>query len=433
MAKILIVLFMMIPAFVYPQSYGGIQFSKAKSWNEVLKEAKEKNRPIFIDAYATWCIPCKQMEQEVFSNSDVADYVNTNFVAVRVQMDSTKLDNDYIRGWYTDAGNWKTYVDAYPSYLFYTSNGEYLGKEVGYHASPDFVDLLKKIIDPMGSYLAQINAFKAGALHRSQIRKLAFWAKQNRDDSTAIVIAKYYKAHYSDVVPVDSLLLPEEDQFTNSFANLFSFEDRIIRYMYEHPDESDSKLGRYKTYSKQFTNGIIMRDNIYNVILPNDTPIVTTPNWKDLKLKLEKKYNKEIAQQLILDAQIFWAHKHEDWHEYVKLEFDRIDQYGIDTLGWGKFRLNNLMYGIVFKYIDDIVLLKKAASLMKELLDIENHSVHSHLDTYASILYKNGKKQRAIEVEEKAIQMAIDDNDQENIKLYSEVIKKMKDDLPIWK
>jgi thiol:disulfide interchange protein len=41
-------------------------------------------KPIFYDFTASWCVPCRQMDGELFSNPGAADFINDTFVAVRV-------------------------------------------------------------------------------------------------------------------------------------------------------------------------------------------------------------------------------------------------------------------------------------------------------------------------------------------------------------
>lgn len=54
--------------------------------NEVLTRAKRENKHIFIDTYASWCVPCKRMEK-VFRDPKVAQYYNNNFINYRVNME----------------------------------------------------------------------------------------------------------------------------------------------------------------------------------------------------------------------------------------------------------------------------------------------------------------------------------------------------------
>ncbi|HLU93960.1 MAG TPA: thioredoxin family protein, partial [Membranihabitans sp.] len=53
---------------------------KDGTWDELLQFAQAENKPIFVDAYAVWCGPCKRMASEVFTQSGVGDFFNGNFV-----------------------------------------------------------------------------------------------------------------------------------------------------------------------------------------------------------------------------------------------------------------------------------------------------------------------------------------------------------------
>ena len=48
------------------------------SWNEALKQAAAQNKYIFVDAYASWCGPCKMLRLTTFKNSKAALFYNKN-------------------------------------------------------------------------------------------------------------------------------------------------------------------------------------------------------------------------------------------------------------------------------------------------------------------------------------------------------------------
>ena len=56
-------------------------------------EAKSKKNPkkIFIDVYTDWCGWCKKMDKNTFSDPKIAEYVNKNYYAVKLDAE-TKED-----------------------------------------------------------------------------------------------------------------------------------------------------------------------------------------------------------------------------------------------------------------------------------------------------------------------------------------------------
>lgn len=56
---------------------------------EEAQEAQKKDpKKIMIDVYTKWCGPCKMLDKNTFSNKDVANYVNTNYYAVKFDAES---------------------------------------------------------------------------------------------------------------------------------------------------------------------------------------------------------------------------------------------------------------------------------------------------------------------------------------------------------
>jgi len=66
MKSINILVFFLLVVFGYRPGHAqdgtSINFEK-KSFDELVKSAASTQKLVFIDAYATWCGPCKQMER----------------------------------------------------------------------------------------------------------------------------------------------------------------------------------------------------------------------------------------------------------------------------------------------------------------------------------------------------------------------------------
>lgn len=106
----------------------GIRFSDA-DWPALLAEARQTGKLIFVDAYATWCGPCKWMKANVFSQADVGDLYNRNFINAYIDME--KGEGIELRK--------KYYIHAYPTALYINGKGEVVHKTVGQCSATDFI------------------------------------------------------------------------------------------------------------------------------------------------------------------------------------------------------------------------------------------------------------------------------------------------------
>lgn len=104
-----------------PSENKHIEFSKL-SYSDALKKAKNEKKIVFVDAYADWCGPCKMMERNTFSNAEVADYFNSHFI--NLKMDVETAEGNAIA---EDFG-----VTALPTLLFIGSDGKAIKKTIGY-------------------------------------------------------------------------------------------------------------------------------------------------------------------------------------------------------------------------------------------------------------------------------------------------------------
>ena len=64
----------------------GIKFME-ENWNKALQEAKKQNKPIFLDAYTTWCGPCKMLKSKTFTDKVVGEFFNKNFINIALDME----------------------------------------------------------------------------------------------------------------------------------------------------------------------------------------------------------------------------------------------------------------------------------------------------------------------------------------------------------
>lgn len=101
-----------------------------------LQKAKAEKKAIFLDFYTTWCMPCRMMDESVFRDWDVAEYMAENVVSVKVNAEKGRgieLKSQFA-------------VEAYPTFVFVGPDGVELSRKVGTSSIADFKKMAKTAV-----------------------------------------------------------------------------------------------------------------------------------------------------------------------------------------------------------------------------------------------------------------------------------------------
>ena len=135
MKKFIIALLLLYSSF--SSSAVPIKFvTTAKSWKEIVDIAKQTNKKIFVDVYTSWCAPCKKMDLEVFNESTVSEFYNTNFINVKI---------DAEKEWGVEFSK-SNQINAYPTYLFFSPTGKVAFTALGYTPAKSFLEIGKTVL-----------------------------------------------------------------------------------------------------------------------------------------------------------------------------------------------------------------------------------------------------------------------------------------------
>lgn len=131
---------------------GGIRFEKTK-WQQVLEKAKKEKKIIFLDCYTSWCGPCKWMEKNVYNNDTVADFYNSSFICMKIDMEK---DEGF------DLAK-KYNITSYPTMLYLNAAGEVLHRTCGSAKAKDFIENGRNALDPQTQLVTFRNQFNRDA------------------------------------------------------------------------------------------------------------------------------------------------------------------------------------------------------------------------------------------------------------------------------
>jgi thioredoxin-related protein len=63
---------------------GAVKEVKWEKISDGLKNGVTQKKPVLIFFYTEWCIYCKKMDSEVFNDSEISEYMNQNYISVRL-------------------------------------------------------------------------------------------------------------------------------------------------------------------------------------------------------------------------------------------------------------------------------------------------------------------------------------------------------------
>ncbi len=216
----ILMMFMMATA-VYAQNRS-INFTTA-SLEEAFKLAKEQHKMIFTDCYTVWCVPCKGMDKLVFNQDSVADFFNSHFINVKMDMEKGE-----------GPAAIKTYaVGAFPTYLLFDENGKQLYKFVGGMSPTEFMAKIRAGIKIDNEETQMLTRYAQGDRQPDLMRELILLKIRQME----IDVAKELNDELMDLLTPAQRALPENWVLfkQNRYAMYLSNVDtRNFNYLADH-------------------------------------------------------------------------------------------------------------------------------------------------------------------------------------------------------
>ena len=374
MKKISLILLVLFSIITFGQ---GMKFEENKSFKDLLAIAKKENRLLFLDAYTTWCGPCKLMAKNVFPQESVGEFYNANFINSKIDME--KGEGIELAKKYN--------VRAYPTYLFINGDGEVIHRVTSYYDAPEFIEVGKDAIDPTKQMGALKKKFEAGdkdpEFLKSVIKVFAF---ADADLATKAA-ATYFAGKKNEPLSQEDfsyLFSLTKDSNSPLFPEFISRKAEIIKVM---PEENYNKVLNNLKTNALFNDSYDAKTKVFN----------------------EKKYVTEASKtmsagnvsSMLLKSKMRVAAINKDKKEYQKLSMEYYKDGS--SAEFSSAELNSIAWNF-FENATEKVALEKALLWAKQSVKLDES--YANTDTLANLYFKTGDKANAKIWATKSIELA---------------------------
>ncbi|SIT19801.1 thioredoxin family protein [Chryseobacterium gambrini] len=369
MKKLSIFSALFIGAFALAQ---GIKFEES-NFTAILAKAKKENKLVFIDAYTTWCGPCKLMAKNIFPQKTVGDYYNSHFINAKIDME--KGEGIEIAKKYN--------VKAFPTYLFVDGNGELVHRTLGYVEENDFIQFAKDAGDPGKRLTALKQKFEDGEKDPEFLKNLASLTMYNDAEFAGRVMERYFSSKKElDREDIQMLLSVAQNADSPMYKIFQAKKDEISKMITPQKYEAIDKSIKITSVLKKSYNA-------------------QSKTWDDnyFLTEAQKFLSKEEAEKILKKAQAGRALRDKDIAKYEKLTLE-LNQ---DTSALSSEELNSLAWNF-FENVSNKASLEKAVVWAQE--SVKKDENFANTDTLANLYNKVGDKKNAKLWAEKSIELA---------------------------
>lgn len=216
----------------------GIQFFKG-TFDEALAKAKEEKKLIFVDFYAVWCGPCKQMVEKVFVDEEVGKFMNDKFVCMQIDVEKA--------GWQKETAE-KYNVTVLPTLIFFKADASVVSRLAGARDKADFLNSAKVVTGEQLSFekLYDRAKSKKDLADMQLVLKQApeyVGSLQGMDAQKWIVrIEKMYN-EYTKAKMGPDFINKEDLQIVSTFNRKNVKDDAVMEFMVKNLESYMNKLG----------------------------------------------------------------------------------------------------------------------------------------------------------------------------------------------
>ena len=348
------------------------------SWDDIQNLALQKEKPIFVKVHADWCLPCKNLDLEIFSENEVGAYYNKHFINYIIDVDSP--EGIQFKDRYE--------VKYLPDLLFFAPNGQLLFRNN---------NLNNKV---------QVLAVAYSALHKSASKK------ETPNEHPPKDVEKIYSNINIELMQKQFEAGFQSSSFLHDFA--YALENHELPYQevvnkYLHKEKKKKRLLSFKNQKFIFHFSETIETEALNILLHEKLSFAKSYGLQNIDKKIKNvlfnstleaaftknddlfKKVKQLAKKAalsdeskfiyILESKYFEYLK--DWRSYIEVTYKFMKDYkGNDPIF-----LNNQAISIL-RLAENKETLKEAKKWAEQSIFLSPQDYN--YQTYAYILYKLG-------------------------------------------
>ena len=219
----------------------GIQFEQG-SWSEIKAKAKASKRPIFVDAYTTWCGPCKKMAKEVFTQENIGNYFNTTFI--NYQMDMEKGEGIEFAKQFE--------VNAFPTLLYFDSEGRLAFKAIGAKDETALLSQAKLALNPEYQLATYKKEYEEGGKTISDLTRYVNKLREGGTYATAAeTVSEFFRA-----MPVEEKISTDGWKLVSGY--IYDYKSDVFEFVLKNLKKYQAVAGKL-TVSRYVFNLLAIR------------------------------------------------------------------------------------------------------------------------------------------------------------------------------
>lgn len=287
-------------ALAFAQEDGkGIIFEKeGTTFQQGVQKALSGKKLIFMDCYTSWCGPCKLMASQVFTKEVVGNFMNPNYVSLKVNMEKGE-GLELVK---------KLQISAYPTFIIFDSHGNELGRFLGSCKEEEFIEKVKKAsVDSSSAEMDKrfANGERDEKFLHEYLKTLGSAYKRDQCSLVAEALLKDKESSFADDAILSDIFMKYiSDPFTPAFIYTVKNPAKLIARFGDVPVRMKTQ-NVWRSYPQSLITTI------------NEKTTIDSEKFEKL-LKLMNECEVKNKEEIRLETLITLAEKQSDWDSYVK-------------------------------------------------------------------------------------------------------------------